>query len=64
MKDLHIRIVEVKEIPTKDGRKFTVYKSLTKDGKLMDNAYFDIAAWAAFPNLASAKAFDLKAAAK
>ena len=35
-----------------------------KDGKLMDNAYFDIAAWAAFPNLASAKAFDLKAAAK
>ena len=35
-----------------------------KDGKLMDNAYFDIAAWAAFPNLASAEAFDLKAAAK
>jgi len=26
--------------------------------------YFDIAAWAAFPNLASAEAFDLKAAAK
>ncbi|MBE6705103.1 MAG: hypothetical protein E7583_07570 [Ruminococcaceae bacterium] len=35
-----------------------------KNGNLIDNAYFDIAAWAAFPNLASAKAFDLKAAAK
>ncbi len=33
-------------------------------GKLKDNAYFDVAAWAAFENLASAEAFDLAAAAK
>lgn len=39
MKDLHIRIVEVKEIPTKDGRKFTAYKSLDKYGKLMDTKF-------------------------
>ena len=31
---------------------------------LKGNAYIDVAAWAAFENLASAKAFDLKAAAK
>ena len=35
-----------------------------ENGKLKDDAYFDIAAWAAFPNLASAKAFDLMGAAK
>ncbi len=35
-----------------------------KDGKLIGDAYFDIAAWAAFTNLASAKAYDLKATAK
>lgn len=35
-----------------------------KDGKLVDDAYFDVAAWAAFSNLASAKEFDLMAAAK
>ena len=34
------------------------------NGVLKDNAYFDVAAWAAFENLASAKAYDLKAAAK
>ena len=35
-----------------------------ENGKLKDDAYFDVAAWAAFPNLASAKAFDLMGAAK
>ncbi len=40
-------------------------ENLFKDGKLIvDNAYIDVAAWAAFPNLASAEAFDIKAAAK
>lgn len=40
-------------------------ENLFKDGKLIvDGAYLDVAAWAAFPNLASAKAFDIKAAAK
>ncbi len=40
-------------------------ENLFKDGKLIvDNAYLDVAAWAAFPNLASAEAFDIKAAAK
>ncbi len=34
------------------------------DGVLKDNAYFDVAAWAAFPNLASAKSYDLKAQSK
>lgn len=34
------------------------------DGKLKDNAYFDVAAWAVFENLASAQAFDLTTAAK
>ncbi len=35
-----------------------------ENGQLKGDAYFDVAAWAAFPNLASAEAFDLKAAAK
>ena len=40
-------------------------ENLFKDGKLIvDNAYIDVATWAAFPNLASAEAFDIKAAAK
>ncbi|MBR5309060.1 MAG: S-layer homology domain-containing protein [Clostridia bacterium] len=39
-------------------------ESFYKDGKLVDNAYFDIAAWAAFSNLASAEKYDLVAAAK
>ena len=40
-------------------------ENLFKDGKLIvDNAYLDVAAWAAFPNLASAEAYDLAAAAK
>ena len=36
MKDLRIKIVEVKPIETKDGKKFTAYKALTKDGKKID----------------------------
>ena len=39
MKELHIRIIEVKEMTSKEGRKFTVYKSLTKEGKLMDTKF-------------------------
>ena len=39
MKELHIRIIEVKEMTSKEGRKFTVYKSLTKDGKLIDTKF-------------------------
>ena len=33
------------------------------DGKLIGNPNFDVAAWGIFPNLASAKAYDLKEAA-
>ena len=36
MKDLKIRITEVKPITTKDGKKFTAYKALTKDGRIID----------------------------
>lgn len=39
MKDLHIRIVEVKEMTSKEGRKFTVYKALDKNGKLLDTKF-------------------------
>ena len=38
--------------------------SFFEGGKLKDNAYFDVAAWAVFENLASAQAYDLKAVAK
>ena len=34
-----------------------------KDGVLQGNPNFDVAAWGIFPNLASAKAYDLKTAA-
>ena len=33
------------------------------DGKLIGNPNFDVAAWGIFPNLASAKAYDLRKAA-
>lgn len=36
MKELRIRIIEVKPITTKDGKNFTAYKALTKDGKIID----------------------------
>lgn len=36
MKDLKIRVVEVKPIETADGKKFTAYKVLTKDGRKID----------------------------
>lgn len=36
MKELKIRVTEVKPITTKDGKKFTAYKVLTKDGRIMD----------------------------
>lgn len=36
MKELKIRLTEVKPITTKEGNKFTAYKVLTKDGKIMD----------------------------
>ncbi|MBR5307554.1 MAG: S-layer homology domain-containing protein [Clostridia bacterium] len=38
--------------------------SYFEGGKLKDNAYVDVAAWAVFENLVSAQAFDLKAVAK
>ncbi len=38
--------------------------SYYKDGKLVDDPYFNVAAWAIFPNLASAKSYDLIDAAK
>ena len=36
MKELKIRVTEVKPITTKDNKKFTAYKVLTKDGRIMD----------------------------
>lgn len=36
MRELKIRIVEVKPITTKDGKKFTAYKALTKERKIID----------------------------
>lgn len=36
MKDLKIKIIEVKNIKTTDGKQFTAYKALTKDGKKID----------------------------
>lgn len=36
MRELRIRIVEVKPITTKDGKKFTAYKALTKERKIID----------------------------
>lgn len=36
MKELKIRIIEVKPVVTHDGKKFTAYKVLTKDGRTMD----------------------------
>ena len=38
--------------------------SFFTDGKNVGNVYIDVAAWASFENLASAQAYDLKAAAK
>ena len=38
--------------------------SYYKDGKLIGDPYFNVAAWGIFPNLASAKAYDLTEAAK
>ena len=36
MKELKIKLVEVKPVTTKDGKKFTAYKVLDNKGKLMD----------------------------
>ena len=36
MKDLKIKIIEVKPIKTSDGKQFIAYKALTKDGKKID----------------------------
>lgn len=36
MKELKIRVTEVKPIVTAEGKKFTAYKVLTKDGRIMD----------------------------
>ena len=36
MKDVKVRVTEVKPITTKDGKKFTAYKVLTKQGKIID----------------------------
>ncbi len=35
-KELRIKVVEVKPVELQDGKKFTAYKVLTKDGKKMD----------------------------
>lgn len=36
MAEMKIRIIEVKEVKTNDGRKFNAYKALTKHGEKMD----------------------------
>lgn len=36
MAEMKIRIIEVKEVKTVDGRKFNAYKALTKHGEKMD----------------------------
>lgn len=36
MAEIKIRIIEVKEVKTQDGRKFNAYKALTKHGEKMD----------------------------
>ena len=36
MKELKIRITEVKEVKTNDGKQFTAYKALTNDKRLID----------------------------
>lgn len=33
---MDIKIIEVKEIETKDGKKFTAYKAIAKNGKRID----------------------------
>ena len=36
MKELKIKVIEVKPVELQDGKKFTAYKVLTKDGKKID----------------------------
>lgn len=46
------------------GRYYKGSANFDSSGKLKDNVYYNVAAWAAFPNLASAEAFDIEGAAK